>query len=156
MIRFSPPGGATLICGAPLTNPPRLRASRPPYSRHPYRSHTCSALFHFCPLSRCCATRPVERVPTSSPSIRLTVTKSPSRSLSQTSMAMPIMLAVMGRPSSFARVRSICNSARNLCCVITGTPEADGERHSSDKALFTYMTITTKRRSTICKRVLRK
>src|SRR5262249_12038507 len=32
----------------------RLRVSRPTYSRRPYRSHTCSALFHFCPLSRCC------------------------------------------------------------------------------------------------------
>src|SRR6516162_5935061 len=72
MMRSWPPGGATLICGAPLTNPPPLLVSPPTYSRRPYRSHTCSALFHFCPLSRCCATRPVELVPTSSPSIRLT------------------------------------------------------------------------------------
>jgi hypothetical protein len=26
-------------------------------------------------------------------------------------------------------VRSICNSATNFCCVITGAPGADGERH---------------------------
>jgi hypothetical protein len=70
-------------------------------------------------------------------------------------MALPIMLAVIGRPSSFARVRSICNSAINFCGVIKGD-WADGERHSNDKALFTYMMITTIRRSTICKRVLRK
>ena len=127
--------------------PPPLRASPPTYSRHPYRSHTCSALFHFCPLSRCCATRPVERVPTSTPSIRLTVRKSPRRSLSQTSRTMPIMLAVIGRPSSLARVRSICNSATNFCCVITGAPGVRTVRDIlSDKALFTYMMITTKRR----------
>src|SRR6266496_6822894 len=29
MMRSWPPGGATLISGAPLTNPPRLHASRP-------------------------------------------------------------------------------------------------------------------------------
>src|SRR5262249_24211381 len=29
MTRFWPPGGATLISAAPLTNPPRLHASRP-------------------------------------------------------------------------------------------------------------------------------
>src|SRR5215831_9967596 len=119
--------------GAPFLSH-SLLVSPPTYSRRPYRSHTCSALFHFCPLSRCCATRPVEGVPTSSPSIRLTVRKSPRRSLSQTSRAMPIMLAVIGRPSSFARVRSICNSATNFCCVITGAPGADGERHSNDKS----------------------
>ena len=61
--------------------------------------------------------------------LRLTVRRSPARSLSQTSMALPIMLAVIGRPSSLARVRSICNSATNFCCVITGAPGADGERH---------------------------
>ena len=115
-------------------NPPTLLVSPPTYSRRPYRSHTSSALYHFCPLSRCCATRPVERVPTSGPSIRLTVRKSPSRSPSQTSMALPMMLAVIGRPSSFARLRSIRNSAINFCGVITGAPSIFPQRQQTHVA----------------------
>src|SRR6516164_11586135 len=44
MMRSWPPGGATLICGAPLTNPPPLLVSPPTYSRRPYRSHTWTCL----------------------------------------------------------------------------------------------------------------